>query len=405
MSGVYQCLLSESYRDPKSPWLSDPKNLSPDPCLETSKADFLCLLHHIASTPQGSPEESAHLTIGHSAENKEAGNRQISIGASPSQSEQQEEAVVAHRTKRSVSSLSGLFSSKFDRVQYDLDLTLTTATATRQPPPPPPPSSTPQGVDQVVTGTPHSQLLTELLTFLQTDINGKSLRDLTSHFIDERTGVSASSVSVSVVMVQEALLLGCRSGQILRYPFFDSLYRGTVRYVHHSFSQCYYGRTKGPQDGEGEREGEGTVGSIDRLETIPVPQMELTCPWMTCDGKRNEKIFSLFASKVMATVTMKPSCPITVIHGDLPMLSCSHVAILLMVLVEEGILLQRKVPRCCSLRLQSPFHSHSYSSLMAQGQEEGEGEQSPPSLTRYSFSLNPKLWLGEAEAEGVTLSH
>lgn len=355
ISGSYQYLLGD-FPD-EIPLLSDSKHLSEDSHVETSKGDFLCLLHRVAAN--NGMEDSGRLTV-HSAASEAEGTVDIvrMIGEVDDSGGLQRGQ--GWKVKTSSCSLSGLFSLKLNRVHFEIS---TPSSRDPQVAPSSARSQTQSSSYQSSARSPEiSGLASRTLEYLETEINGHTLGHLTSYF------------TKSLPELKEALAMLCSSEQVYRYPHYDSCYKEVVLFVHHKYSHFYFGNL--PQTLP-HLFGWGPSGEAE-LEMIPLVEQELLCPWMNVDGTKNQTMLSLFLSKLIAVLTMKPQSRVSAIHSEFPMLSCTHVAILLKKFVDEGILLRHTFQ--FSWRLDSPFQSR------------GAPTESPCSLIDCSFSLSPRLW-------------
>jgi hypothetical protein len=360
IGGSYQHLLGGFPE--KIPLLSDPTHLSDDPHLDTSKGDFLCLLHRIAAN--NGLEDSGRLTIRNAAREADEIVNVIRVVGEESDLTGEQPQRQGRKVKTSSSSLSGLFSLKLDRVHFDISTPIQIPPHGRRGGGHVPPPAQPSSPHSSSRSSSASELGDRILESLETETNGRTLADLASHFTD------------NLSELKEALGMLCSSRQVYRYPHYDSRYEEVVLFLHHKHSHFYFGNL--PQTLP-HLFGRGAVGQ-EEVEMIPLSQQELLCPWMNIDGTRNQTILTLFVSKLIAVLTFKPQSQISAIHSEFPMLSCTHVAIFLKKLVSEGILLRHSFQ--FSQRLQSPFHSR------------GAPIESA-SLVHCSFSLSPRLWEGK----------
>lgn len=383
LGGVYQLLLRDR-TDNSGPLLSSPTALSDAPYFDTSKADFLYQLHRIAAE-NGKLLDFGHLIIRNSSENSEKSDIILTVGANAQvqgkqQQEEKSQYPEASRVKKSLNNLSGSFGAKFDRIQFDIlvpssppssmelpesNTLVTTPTSTSTPTPslPLPPSP--------------DELLSQICEYLKGDMNGKTLEEIQHH------------LHLSLQDAQNILLHGCNTQQLYRYPYINSKYEQIIYYLHPSYIHYYYCY-------EGHRPHHllhklSTFLPIYTLDSISLEEMELSCPWIYADGTRNNQLYTIFISKVLSILSMKPSCSITVIHSEFPTLTCGHMKILLMKLVMERYITHH-IKRISS-RLLSPFDNYSRS-FHTTSSEENTNSSSLPQihLDKSYFSIHPRLW-------------
>jgi hypothetical protein len=125
--------------------------------------------------------------------------------------------------------------------------------------------------------------------------------------------------------VEHVMLDMCKEDVLCEIPFYNLHYEAAPLYVVKAHEFFYL--TK-PRD----------VDEVcDSSATNTTIYEERMCPWTRCDGCRNQKLFNAFASRVTAVLSRKPKCSINIIHSELPMLTPTHVCILMSRLIADGI--------------------------------------------------------------------
>lgn len=123
--------------------------------------------------------------------------------------------------------------------------------------------------------------------------------------------------------IDRALSTMCSENVLCKIPFYNSRYEEVPFYVVKAHEGFYLTKQS---EIVGEELNEGHVINAERA-----------CPWTRYDGCRNQKLFNVFASRVAATLTKKPKCCIEVIHSELPMLTPTHICVLMDRLIKDGI--------------------------------------------------------------------
>lgn len=129
----------------------------------------------------------------------------------------------------------------------------------------------------------------------------------------------------------ESILVGlCKEHVLFEVPHYDSRYQSLPLYITKEYECLYFVQ-------------EVRMSTLSETQPVPILKEERVCPWVRYDGFRNQKLYTIFVSRVVTTLHRKPLCNARTIHLDIPMLTRTHLIILLRCMVKERFITQREI--------------------------------------------------------------
>ena len=406
MSGLYHSLIYDDYHTGRYPSFTNSKHISLGNNIDNSQPDFLCLLHRLATnhgiidpcslTIQSSLDESYEPNfIPINQLNPQNANNNGTTDNSP-------QSMIE---KISNETSSGLFSSKYQQIKFNIQIKQTNSDNS---------NFIPLKNDLEITQDDLKSLtitkennfsdnmneFSELiLNFLETEKNGKTLESIFEYL--QRQTHSVFLIN-NLNILYNLLFHEIVKQNIFCILFYDFNYEKKYYFVHKIFLHLYYFSL----DVFDHLRYESISSNNNIIEfhsfnhfmsiILPLSVQELQCPWMQTNGTKNIKLFTFFVSKILSTLTIKPFCTISVLHSELPMLSYTHVAILIQIILKNEIIIKKKLK--LTNKLKNPFEKISFNKKKLrlekyiESDDDGSVEDDDWLFRDYCFIIHSNLW-------------